>query len=104
MKGEGFFVSEGWAGDGGIVIDLGDRVIDPPRGGVVNERPLLGSPHERASTGYRYHQYAFGAGEATPMMAQYLAIKAVHEDYLLFYRMGDFYECSSRMSKGGGGA
>ena len=26
------------------------------------------------------------------MMAQYLAIKAAHEDYLLFYRMGDFYE------------
>ncbi len=31
-------------------------------------------------------------GESTPMMAQYLAIKAAHEDYLLFYRMGDFYE------------
>src|ERR1700710_504170 len=30
--------------------------------------------------------------DATPMMAQYLAIKAAHEDYLLFYRMGDFYE------------
>src|SRR5438445_2067132 len=29
---------------------------------------------------------------ATPMMAQYLEIKAVHADYLLFYRMGDFYE------------
>src|SRR6478672_9755959 len=29
---------------------------------------------------------------ATPMMAQYLEIKAAHEDYLLFYRMGDFYE------------
>src|SRR5260221_10876788 len=29
---------------------------------------------------------------ATPMMAQYLAIKSAHEDYLLFYRMGDFYE------------
>jgi DNA mismatch repair protein MutS len=28
----------------------------------------------------------------TPMMSQYLAIKAAHEDYLLFYRMGDFYE------------
>ena len=28
----------------------------------------------------------------TPMMAQYLAIKDRHEDYLLFYRMGDFYE------------
>ncbi|HEY5347794.1 MAG TPA: hypothetical protein VIJ72_06350, partial [Rhizomicrobium sp.] len=30
--------------------------------------------------------------DATPMMAQYLAIKAEHADYLLFYRMGDFYE------------
>jgi DNA mismatch repair protein MutS len=29
---------------------------------------------------------------ATPMMAQYLEIKAAHSDYLLFYRMGDFYE------------
>lgn len=28
----------------------------------------------------------------TPMMAQYLAIKADHPDALLFYRMGDFYE------------
>jgi DNA mismatch repair protein MutS len=33
-----------------------------------------------------------GAGDATPMMAQYLALKAAHADYLLFYRMGDFYE------------
>ena len=29
---------------------------------------------------------------ATPMMAQYLEIKAAHPDALLFYRMGDFYE------------
>jgi DNA mismatch repair protein MutS len=29
---------------------------------------------------------------ATPMMAQFLEIKAAHADYLLFYRMGDFYE------------
>ena len=28
----------------------------------------------------------------TPMMAQYLEIKAEHKDALLFYRMGDFYE------------
>lgn len=28
----------------------------------------------------------------TPMMAQYLEIKQQHQDYLLFYRMGDFYE------------
>ena len=28
----------------------------------------------------------------TPMMAQFLEIKAAHADALLFYRMGDFYE------------
>src|SRR6187399_1967996 len=28
----------------------------------------------------------------TPMMQQYLRIKAEHPDTLLFYRMGDFYE------------
>ena len=30
--------------------------------------------------------------DVTPMMAQYLSIKADHSDSLLFYRMGDFYE------------
>ena len=29
---------------------------------------------------------------ATPSMAQFLEIKAAHPGYLLFYRMGDFYE------------
>lgn len=28
----------------------------------------------------------------TPMMAQYLTLKAEAEDCLLFYRMGDFFE------------
>ena len=28
----------------------------------------------------------------TPAMAQYMEIKKAHKDYLLFYRMGDFYE------------
>ena len=32
------------------------------------------------------------AALATPMMRQYLAIKAEHPDALLLYRMGDFYE------------
>ena len=32
------------------------------------------------------------AGNHTPMMQQYLRIKAQHPDMLLFYRMGDFYE------------
>src|SRR6201986_737422 len=33
-----------------------------------------------------------GTPDATPMMAQYLAIKQDHAHYLLFSRMGDFYE------------
>jgi len=32
------------------------------------------------------------ATQVTPMMVQYLAIKQQHPGYLLFYRMGDFYE------------
>jgi DNA mismatch repair protein MutS len=35
---------------------------------------------------------ASAAAEHTPMMQQYLRIKAQHPDTLLFYRMGDFYE------------
>src|SRR6187399_938487 len=34
-----------------------------------------------------------GAASAhTPMMQQYLRVKADHPDKLVFYRMGDFYE------------
>ncbi|MDE2419053.1 MAG: hypothetical protein KGN32_14725, partial [Burkholderiales bacterium] len=32
------------------------------------------------------------ASKHTPMMAQYLGLKADFPDTLLFYRMGDFYE------------
>ncbi len=35
---------------------------------------------------------AAGSEKPTPMMEQFLAIKAEHDDCLLFYRMGDFYE------------
>ncbi len=31
-------------------------------------------------------------GNLTPMMQQYLDIKRLHQDAILFYRMGDFYE------------
>jgi len=33
-----------------------------------------------------------GDGKYTPMMEQYFKIKAEHADFLLFYRMGEFYE------------
>src|SRR5581483_5993273 len=39
---------------------------------------------ESAARGY--------AGRVTPMMEQYIEIKAANPDCLLFYRMGDFYE------------
>src|SRR5262245_57332053 len=32
------------------------------------------------------------AGRVTPMMEQYIEIKRANAHYLLFYRMGDFYE------------
>ncbi len=32
------------------------------------------------------------SGQHTPMMRQYLAVKAEYPDMLVFYRMGDFYE------------
>ena len=30
--------------------------------------------------------------KVTPMISQYLEVKERHKNYLLFYRMGDFYE------------
>ena len=46
----------------------------------MNEQPNFSLGDEKAQA------------DATPMMVQYLALKAAHADYLLFYRMGDFYE------------
>ena len=37
-------------------------------------------------------QTSQAAAKPSPMMAQYLEIKAANPDCLLFYRMGDFYE------------
>jgi len=50
--------------------------------------PNAAEPGEGAARGFR----AGGEDRVTPMMAQYLEIKAGHPDGLLFYRMGDFYE------------
>src|SRR5438309_6900412 len=48
-------------------------------------RPIIPSGFESASSGE-------GAPRATPVMEQYIEIKAANPDCLLFYRMGDFYE------------
>jgi DNA mismatch repair protein MutS len=43
-------------------------------------------------SGFESGSPAEGAGRTTPVMEQYLEIKAANPDHLLFYRMGDFYE------------
>ena len=42
--------------------------------------------------------------DTTPVMAQYLGVKAAHPDALLFYRMGDFYELFFDDAKAASGA
>jgi hypothetical protein len=43
-------------------------------------------------SGFENGPPAEGAGRATPVMEQFIEIKAANPDCLLFYRMGDFYE------------
>src|SRR5204862_7015676 len=43
-------------------------------------------------TGLEQAPPAESAGRPTPVMEQYIEIKAANPDCLLFYRMGDFYE------------
>jgi DNA mismatch repair protein MutS len=50
----------------------------------------LSSPFQKR--GAHAGEAAAGAKDATPMMAQYLEVKAKHPDFMLFYRMGDFFE------------
>jgi DNA mismatch repair protein MutS len=45
-----------------------------------------------ASSGFASDPPSDAAGRATPVMEQYIEIKAANPDCLLFYRMGDFYE------------
>ncbi len=39
-----------------------------------------------------WERQAFIVGKLSPMMQQYKQIKEAHKDYILFYRLGDFYE------------
>jgi DNA mismatch repair protein MutS len=53
------------------------------------------SPNVRSEAAVPLDGNGASAGDgaiATPMMKQYQEIKAANQDYLLFYRMGDFYE------------
>ena len=52
----------------------------------------IGAPARMAGGTKAASSRAEGVPLATPMIAQYLEIKAANADCLLFYRMGDFYE------------
>ena len=61
-----------------------------------NEKPRKPGPAEFASEAVAEVSHVEGEpaafADATPVMAQYLEIKAANPDSLLWYRMGDFYE------------
>jgi DNA mismatch repair protein MutS len=52
----------------------------------------MDAPHPLAPSGFESGPPVEGAGRVTPVMEQYVEIKAANPDCLLFYRMGDFYE------------
>ncbi len=60
------------------------RTLDP----ASNAQNGGASAHEAAGEAQAHAH----AAKITPMMAQYIEIKAANPDCLLFYRMGDFYE------------
>ncbi len=60
---------------------------------ILEQHPVAAEPAPEADPALPDLKELVGAeGAATPLMAQYLALKSQHRDALLFYRMGDFYE------------
>jgi DNA mismatch repair protein MutS len=62
-----------------------------PANGARAKAPLKCPPMTDAAQDQAREREA-GLARATPMIAQYIEIKAANTDSLLFYRMGDFYE------------
>src|SRR6185312_13831324 len=96
---KGFFVRESGALDGGHGSAAEQSTEYPPRLSCCcramecqSDRLFAMTEQPSAAAGQAFNFAGNPAGDVTPMMAQYLAIKAAHEGYLLFYRMGDFYE------------
>ena len=78
-----------------------DRIIDcgVPRRRLDAQRPMLRRMRQRRNDLQSVNEPlaaprrdAPDLSSHTPMMQQYLRIKAEHPDTLVFYRMGDFYE------------
>jgi len=83
-------------GISGVLRDISDQGCTPLAGVAAfstTGAPLATSPYQRVNS--RAMSTISKRAEQsthTPMMQQYLRIKADHPDILMFYRMGDFYE------------
>jgi DNA mismatch repair protein MutS len=71
------------ADDAGKAIGSGDKILYFPRPMTI--QPSFPPPSDAAPP-------AEAIARVTPMMEQYLEIRAANPGLLLFYRMGDFYE------------
>jgi myo-inositol-1(or 4)-monophosphatase len=83
-----FMGDEGFLESGNIVAAspkiFAQIAADHRAAPAARTESLITAPHPMSSSKE--------AAVHTPMMQQYLGIKAQHPDMLLFYRMGDFYE------------
>src|SRR4051812_36772646 len=66
--------------------------IQDPADGVPSEPNGIAAPDQADDSGRAATRPDDDIGRVTPMMEQYVEIKAANPDCLLFYRMGDFYE------------
>ena len=58
----------------------------------VSPTDSIDSPTAQGEAATRAPSMAAKTDGVTPMMVQFMEIKSAHPDYILFYRMGDFYE------------
>src|ERR1700704_1319856 len=66
--------------------------IHDPADGAPSEPNGIAAPKTADDAGRAATKPDDDVGRVTPMMEQYVEIKAANPDCLLFYRMGDFYE------------
>ena len=64
--------------------------LDPANAAPTS--PALPQRLVKHAVKYAHHQ-AVDREQLTPMMRHYVETKAQHQDALLLYRMGDFFEC-----------
>lgn len=83
------FDDELFAPEGSAPLHMGGDEAQAP---LSHGARLSPAPHTPRKTRAKSTTSSTDEPRPTPMMAQYIEIKAANPDCLLFYRMGDFYE------------